>query len=269
MTNQPKVWLVRAGGHGEDEELCLSSGRAVIGWQSHGDLSKVKSLEATMAEMRSKDTSGNEHRLANRARQFWAFRGLMQLNDIVVLPLKTRAGQIALGMVEGDYEYVDVGGTKRHTRRVKWIKPDVPRSTFKQDLLYSFGAFMTVCRIQRNQAEERVAQVLKGKPDPGYEAGNGDGASLKEAPESTTELLPTSDLEQAAQDEVVAFIRTRFQAHDLARLVGAILGAEGYVTQVSPPARMAGRTFWLAAVHLGWIHRPCAFRSKPRRRQLT
>ena len=32
----------------------------------------------------------------------------------------------------------------------------IPRTVFPQDLLYSFGAFMTICRIQRNDAEARV-----------------------------------------------------------------------------------------------------------------
>lgn len=240
MGNSTKVWLVRAGRHGEDEELCLSSGRAIIGWQSHGDLAKVKSLDDAMAAMKSKDSSGNAHRVANFARQFWAFRGLISLGDIIVLPLKTRRGQVALGVVEGAYEYADVGGTKRHTRRVKWVKPDVPRSTFKEDLLFSLGAFMTVCRIQRNQAEARISEILEGRPDPGYAQEKGDSVVPKDGNDVTPEVVEAIDFEQAAQDEVVAFIRSRFQGHDLARLVGAILSAEGYIVQVSPPGPDGG-----------------------------
>ena len=56
--------------------------------------------------------------------------------------------------------------SSRHTRAVKWQRPDVPRTAFEQDLLYSFGAFMTVCNISRNDARTRVAAVLAGKPDP-------------------------------------------------------------------------------------------------------
>ena len=56
----------------------------------------------------------------------------------------------------------------RHTRPVQWLQTDIPRTTFEQDLLYSFGAFMTVCKISRNDAESRrVAAVLEGKADPG------------------------------------------------------------------------------------------------------
>lgn len=240
MKNSAKVWMVRAGRHGEDEELCLTSGRAIIGWREHGNLASVKSMDDAMAEMRSQDKSGNEHRIANFARQFWAFRGLIQTNDIIVLPLKTRPGQIALGVVEGDYEFVEINGAERHTRRVKWVRPDVPRSTFKEDLLFSFGAFMTVCRIQRNHAEERIARVLEGKLDPGYSPVEGGSTPPKGPADAGGDVVAQSDLAQAAQDEVVAFIRTNFQSHDLARLIGAILEAEGYVTQVSPPGPDGG-----------------------------
>lgn len=241
MGSTKKVWMVRAGRHGEDEDLCLDTGRAIIGWQNHGDLSKVKSYEDALAAMQSADTSGNSHRVANFARQFWAFRGLIQVGDTVVLPLKNRPGQIALGVVEGDYEFVAIEGTKRHSRRVKWIRPDVARSSFKEDLLFSFGAFMTVCRIQRNQAEHRIAEVLAERPDPGYTpvADKKSGGVKHELPPEE-EQEANIDLAQAARDEIVAWIRANFQSHELARLVAQLLEVEGYVTTVSPPGPDGG-----------------------------
>ena len=43
-----------------------------------------------------------------------------------------------------------------HYRAVNWFATDIPRSNFDQDILYSFGAFLTICRISRNNAEERI-----------------------------------------------------------------------------------------------------------------
>ena len=97
----------------------------------------------------------------NNAAQLWAFSKRIRKGDLVVLPLKTRS-TIAIGEIIGDYQYLD----GRHVRKVKWIKDDIPRNAFGQDLLYSFGAFMTVCQIKRNNAEERVKGILAGKPDP-------------------------------------------------------------------------------------------------------
>ena len=90
----------------------------------------------------------------------------MKDGDLVVLPRK-RTSQIAIGRVSGPYAFREVDGTFRHTRPVKWLQTELPRTIFEQDLLYSFGAFMTVCRISRNDAERRVAAVADGKPDPG------------------------------------------------------------------------------------------------------
>ena len=90
----------------------------------------------------------------------------MQEGNLVVLPRK-RTSQIAIGRVTGPYRYAEVHTALRHTRSVEWVRPDIPRATFEQDLLYSFGAFMTVCNISRNDAGWRVAAVLAGQPDPG------------------------------------------------------------------------------------------------------
>jgi restriction system protein len=131
--------------------------------------------------------------------------------------------------MSGPYQFSDLGGSKRHTRQVKWTHPDIARTTFQQDLLYSFGAFITVCRIRRNDAERRVQAVLDGQPDPGAPA---DGTVEEETEEGgIPEGTSRPDLAQAASDEVTAFIRSQFQDHDMARLVEAVLQAEGFRTQ--------------------------------------
>lgn len=233
MSKPPSVWLMRAGGHGEDEETALAEGRAIIGFEDVGDLSGFASAEEVVAALAKTEKEPNENRLLNWARQLWAFSRTAQTGDTVVLPLKTRSGQIALGRISGPYEFAPIGDKKRHTRKVAWVKPDVPRSTFKQDLLYSFGAFMTVCRIQRNNAEVRVAEVLAGRPDPGFVESE---VSATQVPVQTeaSDSVAAIDLAQAAHDDVVAYVRDRFQGHDLARLVGAVLEADGYVVHVSP-----------------------------------
>ena len=100
--------------------------------------------------------------LYNWGAQLWAFKERIQIGDLIVLPLKTRP-QIALGNVMGKYEYSEynISGCK-HFRKIDWII-DLPRSTFEQDLLYSFGAFSTVCQIKRNNAEERIKEIIKNK----------------------------------------------------------------------------------------------------------
>ena len=140
-------------------------------------------------------------------------------NDIVALPLKTRPGRVALGRVKGSYKYQDVNDFKRHTRPVDWIRKEVPRSDFGQDLLYSLGSLLTICRIQRNDADRRISAMLDGNRDPGigksegipksYVAHEGDAVDDSEPP----------SINDVAHQQVLDHIRLNFSAHELARLV--------------------------------------------------
>jgi restriction system protein len=67
---------------------------------------------------------------------------------------------IQIGEITSDYHFdAKAEDPYYHWRSVKWIGEAIPRTHFGQDLLYSFGAFMTICRIQRNNAEARIAAM--------------------------------------------------------------------------------------------------------------
>ena len=90
--------------------------------------------------------------------QLWAFIREIQKGDLVALPLKSKA-DIAIGRVEGDYEYKEVAPQLKHIRQVTWLRT-IPKSEFDYDLLYSLGSVMTVCQIKRNNAENRIRRIL-------------------------------------------------------------------------------------------------------------
>jgi restriction system protein len=231
------IWIMRAGRHGEDEETALDKDLAIIGFREFPDLTQFGSQE-DIFEYHQKKIEPGARELRSRvfAQQLWTFREVVQPGDLAVLPLKTRRGQMAIGRVKGPYRFRDVGGQSRHTREVDWTHPDLPRSSFRQDLLHSFGAFITVCRVKRNNAERRVQEVLQGRPDPGAPAET-ERESVVEEAESSTERL---DLELAATDEISAFIHERFPNHTMARLVEAVLQAQGFKTMRSPPGADGG-----------------------------
>lgn len=168
------IWLVRAGRHGEQEDAALAKGIAVIGWEELPDLSRVNTKEELAQLMKGTYPNEGPNTLTNWTGQVWAFRDRIKLNDLVVLPLKTRSA-IAIGQVYGPYEYKSAGqaGGWCHTRNVKWLRTDFPRSVsiFGQDLLNSFGAFLTVCQIQRNNADKRITAIVEGKPTPSVAIG--------------------------------------------------------------------------------------------------
>ncbi|MCK4373875.1 MAG: restriction endonuclease [Candidatus Brocadiae bacterium] len=227
------VWMVRAGGDGQNEDFALENGLAVIGWDDLRDLSDVQDREALRELMREAYPSPDNYKIGNYVGQVWAFRGRIKEGDLVVLPLKTQPF-IAIGKVNGPYLYrADNPQGAHHVRPVDWQKTDIPRSAFGQDLLYSLGAFMTVCRISRNNAEERIQVILATGEDPQVQR-------PPEAEEEATDVVAPPDIEVYAREQIREFIGRQFKEHDLASLVGAILRAQGYKTKVSTPGPDGG-----------------------------
>lgn len=237
IAKKPRIFLVRAGGDGEDENYALDHGVAIIGFTDYPSLAGVKDYADMLDLVKTTKPELKPRAAGNYAGQLWAFALAMKEGDTVILPRKLTS-QVALGRVKGAYKYEKVDGEMRHVRAVEWLRPDVPRSVFEQDLLYSFGAFMTVCNIRRNNAEERVAYVLAGKPDPGFIPEP--GQSAKPAAVAEESDAQGYDLALAANDQIVAHIQRRFHGHALAKLVNAVLVADGWSTKLSSPGPDGG-----------------------------
>ncbi len=223
------LWMVRAGKHGERESLALEQNIAVIGWEDLPDLSKIKTREVLSELLKETYPDNKPKTLKNWESQIWPFIREMKHKDLVALPLKSRSS-IAIGRVVGDYTYrPDLPPDARHTRPVMWME-EYPRTAFDQDLLYSLGAFMTVCRISRNNAEERVRELVSGRKPrmPPVEGTDGE-----------EEIAPL-DIEQYARDQIREYISRKFRGHSLATLVAAILTAQGYQAHVSPEGADGG-----------------------------
>lgn len=246
------LWLVRAGKHGEHEAKILGDDRIYLTWDglSH-DLSKLSSrpeMDALLAEVYPDDPPA---RRRNYAGQIWAFAHRMQPGDWVVVPSKSKP-VLNVAEITGPYVFQAVAEDPYyHHRAVKWVGKDVPRSTFSQDLLYSLGAIMTICQIERNDAEKRVramgAAGWKPEAPSGKVAG---GPSEAPASDATDEV----DLEQLARDQIARLIIQRFKGHAMERLVEAVLKAQGYTTYRSPMGADKGVDLLAAPGPLGFGH---------------
>ena len=237
MKGTPKLYLARAGRNGEDGDLALENNLAIIDFRSIPAFDGLKDYDAVAKHVSAAIPDEKPRRRGNFAGQLWSFAVTMQEGDLVVLPRKLTS-QIAIGRVTGPYRFTEVNSEQRHTRPVCWLQTDIPRTTFEQDLLYSFGAFMTVCNISRNDAARRVAAVLEGKGDPGPSVPTGPKTKVPPTTEDQAEAVP--DLVQMAHDQIVARIQSRFSGHGLTRLVDEVLQVEGWVTKVSPPGPDGG-----------------------------
>ena len=146
----------------------------------------------------------------------------MNKDDLVVLPRKLTS-QIAIGRVKGPYRYQKVGGDCATPEPVEWVRPDVPRTAFEQDLLHSFGAFMTVCNISRNDAERRVdgGAGREGRPWADVDARQAEEAWWCSSPRSSPKRCPTSGSSRTTRSLRIS--RPALRAMPSPTLVDAVL----------------------------------------------
>jgi restriction system protein len=141
----------------------------------------------------------------------------------------------------------NLGDEIRHTRSVQWLRADVLRSDFQQDVRSTLTVRLTVYRIGRPNAEPRIQAVLNKQTDPGpgeIEDGVVEGADASEA--------QASDVEQTAREQLLDYIQSKFPKHKLADLVDAVLQAEDYFTKVSPPGPDGGVDILAATGPMGF-----------------
>ena len=189
------------------------------------------------------------HRVQNSG-QIWAFAHRMSPGDWVCVPSKRKT--IHVGEITGDYKFVaDAQDPYYHFRTVKWLETDVPRTNFDQDILYSLGAFTTICQIKRHDAEARV-RAMQGN---GWQSV---GIKLKPVTEDegTTdeEAGGDFDLEQIARDQIARLIFSKYNGHEMEFLVEAILQAQGFTTYHSDKGADGGKDILAAPDTLGFGH---------------
>ena len=226
-------WVVRAGRHGENEDYALQQGLVGIGWEEIGDISGIHDREPLQALVDKTYPDENNSTTRIWTGEIWALKERIQKGDWVALPLKSRAA-IAVGRVTGPYRFsTDAPHDAKHQRPVHWVRTDLPRSEVEQDLLYSLGSTLTVFRVRRNNAEERLSALVEGRTTQL-------SAPAKTDPDGPDQDAASPDLDQFAADQIASYIGRKFKGHELARLVGGLLIAEGYRVLVSPPGADGG-----------------------------
>lgn len=226
------LWLVRAGRYGEHEKKFLDENRIYLTWRGLAHdltlLGEQKELR-TLCEETYPDAS--KHKISNNVGQIWRFCKEIHPGDWIIVPSKLRSS-IHVAKVKGEYVFNPNGEDPYyHYRAVEWIEQDVPRSNFDQDLLYSFGAIMTICQIRRHHAERRVREM---KANDWKSSGSGSAIATRGDEEDAEDDERLNDLEEAARDQLTKLIIARFKGHGMARLVDAVLRAQGYTTYLSP-----------------------------------
>jgi len=239
------IWLFRAGSKGEYENKFLSDKRIYLTWDDLKINLKPIKEKADLYKIMKDHYKLDKDRIAiNFAAQAWPIAHIMKIGDWVVLPSKV-SRTIHFGEIIGDYVYDEaLGSPYYHYRDVKWFAQDIPRDRFEQDILYSLGAFMTVCKIEKNNAEARIKEMAKHN------------WVVKPAP-STLPIEPMGedmkiDLDEYISDQIAERIIRKFKGHKMEDLINSILKAKGFTTFRSPEGADNGVDILASAGTLGF-----------------
>jgi restriction system protein len=215
------LWLIRAGSRGEHEQKFLDEGKVYVAWDGlNVDLMQLADRQALIQAMEQRYPDEKPKALINWSSQVWSFGREMAAGDWVVMPSKIQSG-LYFGELKGSYNYAASGPDPYfHWREIDWFSGLIPRSVFPQDLLYSFGAFLTICKVQRKDAEVRVRAMAARHWQPEGISAIGarptaDPVAVVTADEAEVNNV---DLEELAADRIVRLIEARFKGHGLAEL---------------------------------------------------
>ena len=241
------IWLFRAGKNGEYEEKFLNDGRVYLTWGGLNiDLSKYRDRTKLLNKLREIYSSEKLNTVKNWETQIYPIAHRMKKGDWVVLPSK-HTSTIHIGKITGEYEY-NAGNENPycHYRNVDWFAKDIPRSNFASDLLYSFGAFMTVCRITRNDAEARIkAMAENGWREPADTVSAVINTDYAESNSGT-------DLEEAIYDSISKYIIQKFQGHRMEDVIEEILIAKGFTVYHSRRGADGGKDLLASGGEMGF-----------------
>lgn len=237
------IWLCRAGKHGEFENKFLEDNRIYCTWDNISVSLKSFTERADLhGYFLTQDNSMKPKTASNWVSQVWPFANEMSKGDWIMLPSKVKS-VIHIAKINGDYCFDKAAAVPfLHYREVEWIKKDVPRNLFDQDILYSLGAFMTICRIKQ---EDRIKSVVTGAKS------TTQAKVTFEQAEDNDDVIQR-DIELDAFDNIKELLIRKYKGHGMAKVVASILRAKGFVTYMSPEGPDKGVDILAAQGSLGF-----------------
>ena len=166
MVARPRAWIVRAGKDGGNEAFCLANGVAVIGWHElpkPPEPATVDWLRTAIADTYPKQTPAGR---ANFLGQLRPFMTEIETGDLIVIPLKTNRGAVALGICTRPY-YYDDGETDPSQQKqigVDWKITDFDLSALGTQINRYLNQPRTVAYLDDDTAERLFAVIEHGSP---------------------------------------------------------------------------------------------------------
>ena len=212
---EKKVW----GIHTLDDNLFLKNNVIAIGWPDFGDLSKVtatrEAFKERYAQIYPNDKPGA---IPTSAGMLYRFIHEIKIGDYVVFPSKVDR-MVNIGVVEGEYTYVDSEKEYVQQRKVKWLK-HLPRTSFTQGALYEIGSAMSLFMV-KNYADEYLSALDKGFK-----------AALDNTDDDTIGAT-AEDIIESTKDYVLKELSRNLKGYALEEFIANLLQAMGYRTMLS------------------------------------
>ena len=213
-----RIW----GIHTKDDNLFLNENKIAIGWREFGDLSKVdnnrEAFKKRYAQVYSNAKKGS---VPTSSGMLFRFIHEIQIGDYVVFPSKSNR-MINIGVVKGEYMYVESAAEYVQQRSVEWIK-HLPRTAFSQGALYEIGSAMSLFAIKQ-YADEFLAALDK----------NFKSNSAVEYDEDESVAATADDIVESTRDFILKELSKNLKGYDLEEFVADLLRTMGYRTQISP-----------------------------------
>ena len=219
---EKKVW----GIHTLDDNLFLKNNVIAIGWPDFADLSKVtatrEAFKERYAQIYPNDKPGA---IPTSAGMLYRFIHEIKIGDYVVFPSKVDR-MVNIGVVEGEYTYVDSEKEYVQQRKVKWLK-HLPRTSFTQGALYEIGSAMSLFMV-KNYADEYLSALDKGFK-----------AALDNTDDDTIGAT-AEDIIESTKDYVLKELSRNLKGYALEEFIANLLQAMGYRTKLSPQGGDSG-----------------------------
>lgn len=216
-SSEIRVW----GIHTQDDKLFLNDNKIAIGWRDFGDLSKIEATrEAFKDHYIDVYPDAKKGSIPTSSGMLYRFIHEVQVGDYVVFPSK-RDRMINIGIVQGEYTYVESAREYVQQRDVKWVK-HIPRTAFSQGALYEMGSAMSLFAVKK-YADEYLAAMDKDFKENTIITNEEDdsiGATAKDIKEST-------------KDFILKELSKHLKGHALEEFVADLLHAMGYRPTVS------------------------------------
>ena len=202
----------------------LRDSSIAVGWPELGELSDHRNRDGLTAAYRGAYPSVRGARLVRDVTQLHGFAFEMQPGDLVAVPLASRT-PVAIGEIVGEYRLrPDASASRPHARAVRWLMLSVPRTEWDEELALELDSPLTVHRVRRKLAEERVRELVWSASV----SSHGDDREL------------TRPFEDQARRLILHRIEREFPGDRITELVEALFVIRGKIVAERRPANGEG-----------------------------